>query len=449
MTRSRRALSATGALTLVATGALSLGPLVSSVSAADELGAGLGYFSLNASAPAVQGRVHDTTNCFATPAGQNGCELVLPEATSQLRNGPVGRGVAAIVWPGALAADIGSLIITASDGKVPDSARMLNDPVRAQAETNTTHETASYDAVPGTSMKATAHGAEVTADALTGSAQATPLGSFGQTRGTSSSKLTGVSTAIATAHTSAQDISIGGVVTIGSVTSDAQATTDGVTASAKGSTAVSDMKVAGIPVTVDGDGVHAMGNGPVPLQTADAAVNSALAAAGMKILLGAPSGKPVGPSVTYNAGSLIISWMPAPQADFLVTIGGANVSVDSAPAISYKPPPPFTPGGTGSASNPGTFVPGSPGTFVPGSPGIAGGTTTPNLTPGGAPDLPVTAGGEAPILASRKISLPDGLSPAFAIFGVLGSLFFMLGLRRLPDRVLEATASLCPLEENR
>ena len=455
MTRSRRALVATGALTLTATATLNFG---ATVSAGQEPGSGLGFFALSASAPAVQMLLHESSFCYATPAGQNGCELVLPEATSQLQNGPLGRGVAAIVWPGALAADIGSLIITASNGQVPDSARQLNDPVRAQAETGTTHETATYDSVPGTSMKSTAHGDKVTADASVESSQANPASSFGKTTGSSAVTLTGASTAAAVAHSTVQNVSLAaGVVKIDGVVSDASATTDGTTAKAKGATKVSGMTVGGVPVTVDGDGVHAMGGAsPLPLQTLQTQVNAALSQAGLTILMGPPTVHVEGASTVYKAASLIVDWTPpappapAPNQHFssTFTLGGANVSVNSAKAFGYTPPP-FNPGGAVGPANPGTFVPGSPGVSLPGSPGLNGGTTTPNLTPGTSPVTPVTGGSEAPILASRKISLPDGLSPVFAIFGVLGSLFFMLGLRRLPDRVLEATASLCPLEENR
>lgn len=453
MTRSRRALAATGALTLVATASLNLG---SNVFADTDPGSGLGFFALSASAPAVQEVIHESSFCYATPAGQNGCELVLPEATSQLQNGPIGRGVAAVVWPGALAADIGSLLITASNGQIPDSARMLNDPVRAQAETGTSHETASYTSVPGSVMKATANATKVTADASVDSSQV-PTGTFGKTTGSSSTELTGVSSAAAKAHSTVQNVDVGGVVKIDSVISDAMATTDGVKATAKGATKVTGMTVGGVPVTVDGDGVHVQGGAsPVPVQTLQAQVNSALSNAGLTILMGAPTAHTEGARTLYKAASLIMVFepppgpAPLPNSHFSDTIafGGAYVSVNSANASGYTPPP-FTPSG-GTPGGTGTFVPGSPGVTLPGSSAIPGGTTTPSILPGTSPvTAPGTGVVQAPVLASRKISLPDGLSPAFAILGTLGSLFLMLGLRRLPDRLLEAAAPLCLLEENR
>lgn len=446
MTRSRRACAATGSATLLSTAVLAFGPGIAPVSAEAAPGSGLGYFSLAARATGVQARIREPNFCFGSAAGQNGCELVQPEATSTLRNGPLGKGVAAIVWPGALAADIGSLIITASDGQVPAEARMLNDPIRATAETNTSHETASYDSVPGTSMHASAKAQKTTADASVESSQVTPIGSFGKTTGSSMVELTGPAEAKATGHSKASDINLGGVVKIDSVTSDVVATTDGTTGKATGKTVVSGMTIANQPVTVDGDGVHVAGNSPLPLQVAQAAVNTALANAGMKILLGPPASHVDGASVDYTAGSLVIFWAPQAGNEFTVTLGGASVSVDSAPALADFVPP--ATGGT--TDQPAVQQPVAP--VVSGITGIV--DSAPPPTVGGAPTVdPVTAPDtgvvEAPVLASRKVSLPDGLSPAYAILGTLGSMFLMLGLRRLPDRLLEATPSLCLLEENR
>lgn len=447
MTRSRRACAATGSATLLATAVLAFGPGIAPVAADTTPGSGLGYFALAARATGAQVRIKEPNFCFGTAAAQNGCELVQPEATSTLRNGPLGKGVAAIVWPGALAADVGSLIITASNGQVPDQARMLNDPVRAVAETNTSHETASYDSVPGTSMHATAKAQKSTADASVESSQVTPVGTFGKTTGSSVVELTGPSQATASGHSKASDINLGGVLKIDSVTSDVVATTDGTTGKATGKTVVSGMTIAGQPVTVDGDGVHVAGNSPLPVQVAQAAVNTALAGAGMKILLGPPASHVDGAGVDYTAGSLVVFWEPQAGNQFTVTLGGASVSVDSAPGLADFVPP-ATGGGT--PEQPAVQQPVT--APVSGITGIVG--SAPPPTVGGAPTVdPVTAPAtgvvEAPVLASRKVSLPDGLSPAYAILGTLGSVFLMLGLRRLPDRLLEATPALCLLEENR
>ncbi len=448
MTRSRRALAATGASTLLSTVVLAFGPLTASVSAAAEPGSGLGYFALSARATGAQVRLHEPNFCFASAAGQNGCELVQPEATSTLRNGPLGKGVAAIVWPGALAADIGSLLITASDGQIPDQARMLNDPVRATAETNTDHETASYDSVPGTSMKATAKGTRSTADASVESSQVTPVGSFGKTTGRSAVELTGPAVARASGSSSASDITLAGVVTIASVTSEVVATTDGTTGKATGKTVVSGMTVAGQPVTVDGDGVHVAGSSPVPVQTAQAAVNTALANAGMTILLGPPQSHVDGASVEYTAGSLVIFWSP-PQSgsDITVTLGGASAAVDAAPAL-----PDFVPPSTPVTNEPPSVAP----PVAPPASGITGivdtapppvlGTVEPPVLPPTTDPVEVTP---APAVAARSFALPDGVSPAAIVLGLLGSFLLMAGMRRLPDRVLTPGAALCPLEANR
>lgn len=444
MSRTGRALTALGAATMLASATFSFGPQVSSATADTGPGSGLGFFSISARGIGAQVRIHEPNFCFASDAAQNGCELIQPEATSHLQNGPLGKGVAAIVWPGALAADIGSLLVTASDGKIPAEARMLNDPVRATAETHTSHETATYDSVPGSSMHATAHDDKVTADGSVESSQVTPVGTFGKTTGSSVVQLSGPATASATGHSSASGVSLAaGVVKIDSVISDAQASTDGVKAKASGKTVVSGMRVADMPVTVDGDGVHVMSTSPLPVQTAQAAVNAALSNAGMTILLGPPSSHVKGSSVDYSAGNLIIFWAPPGGNDFTVTLGGAAVSVNAAPGLADYVPPGTT------VQNPPSFVapPVSGPAPVSSITGVVG--APPPVVDGVAPPATATTVTPEPKLAARHFPLSGGLSPFFAGLGVLGSGLFMLGLKRLPDRVLAVTPPLCPLEATR
>ncbi|MDQ1374834.1 MAG: hypothetical protein QOJ09_2172 [Actinomycetota bacterium] len=412
-------------------------------SAADDPGSGFGSYALSASAPGAQLTVGEPTYCYTSPAGLQGCDGVVPIATSTLSNGPTGSATAAVAWPGALAADLGSLIITASNGAAPDQARMLNDPVRAQVRTGQTPDTVTYDSVPGATMKAVAKATITSADAHVDKLTAAGLGVFGPQTSSTTTKLSGPKTGFATATASASDITIAGVVHIGSVTSTATATTDGTTATAKGTTEVTDVTVAGVPVTVDEKGVSVRGSG-VALSTLTNTVNSALSQAGLTLLVSQPQGKPIGSAVTYNAGSLVAVFKPDPTHLFSVVMGGANVSVKAGKAFSFG-----STGGTGGfTGTTGTLPSGTTGTGgLSGSPSTTGGSTA-SATTGGTDVPPPQTLTPATSAASTK-PLYGGLSPWLGGFGLLGATLMAFGFKRLPDRVLEAVPSVCPLEENR
>jgi hypothetical protein len=93
--------------------------------------------------------------------------------------------------------------------------------------------------------------------------------------------------------------------------------------------------------------------------------------------------------------------------------------------------------------------PEQPAAFIPGRPGTAG-------TPGTVGSAPITGGGPAPALApqaiaptlaAREVPLPKPMSPVYAVLGLLGVGLVFVGMRQLPDRVLEARATHCLLGE--
>jgi hypothetical protein len=433
------------AVLLVAGIACLTGAVAPAVASSPEPGSGLGAFNLSASSPGAQFRFQEPSYCYATSAGTNGCEAIVPEAVATLRNGPIGAAISAVVWPGSLAANAGSLLITAGGSQVPDQARSLNDPVRAEAHTSAGPDTVTYDSIPGTTMKAVAKDDRTEALASLGQGAVTPLGSLGATSGHSTTALTGPSAATASAVTSIQDISLaGGLLHIGALTSQAKAVTDGTRATVTGRTVVTGASINGIAVSIDDHGVSVAGTS-LPIGTATAAVNSALQNAGMTIALGEPSGKPDGSSVTYNAGSLVVLWKATSGYTAMVVLGGANVSVASAKALDFSMPSlPFVPGGgTG-----GLTVPGTVGSGTTGGPAVGGSLSAP------APPLPTETapqtagpGAASPVLAAAKLRLPGGLSPWLVALGLAGSGLVMAGLRRLPDSVLATSTALCPLEE--
>jgi hypothetical protein len=263
------------------------------------------------------------------------------------------------------------------------------------------------------------------------------VGSYGATSVTSTAKITGVSTAESTSESVAKNLSLGpgGLISIGSVTSTARVTTNGQSTQGSGGATVSNMKVAGFPVTVDQDGVHAKGKG-VTAAAANKQINKALAQTQTQVFLTQPTQTTSITGVSYDSGCLLMSFG---NGQVLVLVGGARAIAGSSLSTPYVPPaapPPFG---------------------APAAPPVAGGTTptvatgTGALTPTGGAQLPVTAPDQpiAPQLAASGLRVPGGaLAPGWLIAALLGAGLIAFGLWRLPDRLLEQTPTPCPLGEN-
>ncbi|MGH2793635.1 MAG: hypothetical protein ACRDKG_04965, partial [Actinomycetota bacterium] len=182
--RRSPALIATG-LALLAVAGAGLGLLAPSAAAQEEPGSGFGTFSLSAGARAVKVIGPDPIIVGT-----------VPEASVQLRNGPIGYGLASIAWPGALAANAGSLLALLGNPactppnpppplppppEIPncpgipqpvlDNANALNYPIRAEARTRTDQPTVTNNSA-GAQMTSTALDDEVSADAIIGAAEA-------------------------------------------------------------------------------------------------------------------------------------------------------------------------------------------------------------------------------------------------------------------------------------
>jgi hypothetical protein len=415
-------------------------PLVTATAEDAEPGSGLGSFSLSANAPVLQVREEDPADqCSATPAGTAGCEGVVNESVSSLSNGPIGHALSSVAWPGTLAGNLGTLLVVLSGGQVPDDATALNSPVRADAHIGGPNPVVTdyppAPAPPAVHMKADAEATKVTAEATVGGAQSTPVGSIGTSTSRTATTLTGVSAAQATAHSEVHDVTIAGVLHLGSITSDATATTDGSVAKASGHTVVTGATVAGVPVSIDENGVTVQTqNLPFPQQATDA-VNTALAGAGMTIALSQPHGTPSGASVTYDAGSLVLFWQQQPGRALSAVLGGAQVSVTSSPGFSFG----GTTGGTTGGGLGGT-VGGTTGT-----PPLTG-SVTPGTLPGTGQPPSVVPPGPVVVPDNRALTgpLPKGVSPWLGGLAVAGAGLVMAGLRRLPDRVLVVNPTSCP-----
>src|SRR5205807_9516117 len=156
-----------------------------------------------------------------------------------------------------------------------------------------------------------------------------------------------------------EDVNLGaGVIKIGSVTSTAQATTNGTTASSTGRTVVHDMTIGGQHAYVDESGVHIGDQGQPANAVADEIANSALSGAGFKFFTSKPQSHQAGASADYTAASLYVLWQTS-GGTWTYSFGGARVSVTSAPGFDFtlpggeEVPGEITPLPDGSVTSPG------------------------------------------------------------------------------------------------
>jgi hypothetical protein len=390
--------------------------------ASEQPGSGLLGYTLSAQSSGLQ-VIEDRPDATTHPEGDG----EVPQSVATLVSGPVGYALSSIAWPGALAGNAGSLLVLAGVPLPPDVAAALNDPVRAETRTGGQSDVRN-DEVNGASMHASVVPGKVVADATVDGGEQGRTAGLGSTA-TKSVVTLATSDATTTADSTAKDLSLAaGVVTIGSVVSHATAKTDGRTATASGTTVVNDLRVAGIPVTVDEHGVTV---GPQSSPVDAAAVEQAMQQLGMTLLLSKPSTTRSGGSVSYDAGSLIMVWTP-PNAPTTITVllGGSRVSASANPADpAVAPPgttaPPVTsPGGTGQLP----VVPGSPITPVD-VPPATGGTPQSPVVPGAQPLA------EAPLLVGHSAPASSYLLAGLAALLLLGALL------RFPSMVLVPPAA--------
>jgi hypothetical protein len=290
----------------------------------------------------------------------------------------------------------------------------LNWPVQVSAQSSSGPPTVTNTTIPGTVMSATATPANVLADAVIDASSNAAVGGVGHSEGQAHVQETGPAAALAEAKSVVHDISMtGGQVTIGSVSSTAQGTTDGVHATATGRTVISDMKIAGIPVTVDGTGAHASG-GTVPFGSATQTVNDAIAKMGLTIAVSSPITNSRGGTISYDAGGLVLSWAQG----VTVSLGDASVQLAA------------TPGQTASALAGPSALPAS-------APALARSGSAPLSTPSAAAPRNLAT-------QTAGFRLPGGLSAAWLVLALLGCAAMTVGISRLQDKLIDpATVAAC------
>lgn len=407
-------------------------------------GSGFGSFSISATAPGFQAS-EDRLAAAAHPEGEG----EIPESIAQLQTGPQGYALSSVAWPGPLVANAGSTAQLLNLGLPSSTTENLNEPIRAEARTGSGPPTVTNNAYPGTTMTASAAADDVEADATTaGAAGPAPQTKSGNTETSSSAKLTGPTGAEATATSTVQHVSLaGGVVTIGSVRSSAKAGSVAFKPYTSGGTTVFDLRVGGQPAYLDETGLHLGSSGPgVPVNAiASQLAQQALAGAGMKVAVSQPTTHTDGSRVSFDAGNVVFFWSPpnSQGETFTATFGGASAAVTATQGFGTGALPDAATSATGGGSAPAAVTPDAAGPVPSSGPALLASPVGPALPTKGRGSSPTVR--LSPALAAAPLRLPRGLAPALPVLVLLGSALIAFGLRRLPDRVLEAPATTCPL----
>jgi hypothetical protein len=438
-------------------GAATLGSGVAGLAAAQASGAavgsGLGAVDVTATASGVRAPMY--SNSGEDVAGE------VPWATSSMQTGGVTHSLTSVYWPGDTGGHGGdTLYLLGTPCIVPNPAGVLpvqppcvyqppqpppstyqplNDPYKAEAQSGR-GKGADDNGGQGVTMRAVAHDIDASATTTMDGSIAPSSGSqFGKTTVTTNVREVGSNTVVIDATSVLHNVSLGGgAITIDSVSSVAHAVSNTAQATGTAHTTINGMKIAGVPVTVDQNGVHVAGQGG-PLPPVDQ-LNQALAQSGFQVFVAKPSKQVKGAAITLDSGSLVLLQTNsqyvhnANDTSRMLVLGGAALQANTGKGfgglgnISIPPPPASS---TGTTGTPGTA--GTPGT--PGTPGTAAVTETGTS--------PVVAG--TPSLAAHSSPLPGGIPAGWVVLTVLGAALVAVGLRRLPSEVLTSTGPSCAL----
>jgi len=410
-----------------------------------------------------QSAAHGVQFFDADPANGNQ-EGEVPLAQASLANGPVGLGLATVAWPGPLAGNAGSLLLVLQPGckdplpnpgptcPLPSQASALNYPVKAEAHSGQNPPTDTYTATPGLALTATAKADTVDSDATLQNATGDP-GTFGPTHVHSNATLAGDSGS-AESSTLVQNLSlVNGLIKIGSVTSNAKATTNGASSDGTATTTVTGMTINGVPASIDGSGLH-IADQAVPLTgVINQTAQQLLAQAKVTMQLSAPTKQVNGPTASVQAGSLIIVWDQG-GAVWSMTIGGASATVTAAPggADALGDLGSLDTGSDSGSSLAGDTSNASSGfsTAASGGNSTGGGLGSLAAAPAAAPKAAPKAAGKATSLGNAQpISHGRPISTGSVVLALLAAALLAVGLHRLSTSVLaEPVGAGCPLAEN-
>jgi hypothetical protein len=366
-----------------------------------------------------------------------------------------------VAWPGATAANggqllslvfpgpAGSVVPDAVTGLVQGEAALVIYPIRAEARSGTNPD-ASYNQVPAADLTAHADANRVEGVAQVKGADQPGGATYGTMRSDSASTLSN-NQAKAVATSTVNNIALaGGAVKIASVTSTAQALSDGTTSTTGGGTTVADMTIGGQRAYFDQTGVHAGSAGQPVNAAADQILNQALASFGMKTFVSTPQSQTTGPTGSYTAGSLLFTWDPPSnpsQNVITVTLGGARVAVNATP--SFESGATTDTGAAGTDTGAGAVAaPAGSDTGAAGSSDLAGSTPLGGAAPATGTGAPGGQAQPSGTVGISPVAFFGGIGSAWIVLTVAGAVLAALGARRLADDLLTGrTATSCPLDD--
>jgi hypothetical protein len=355
-----------------------------------------------------------------------GVSLDVPQVRSALTTGGVGAGLASIAWPGDIGGNGGDALLILEPSFPASIAKLLNDPVKAEAHSTGTRH-AINKSLPGTVMESSATHSLVTASSQT-QAALPGLGSLGAFSGSSSSRLVGPHTVRAVAESAVTNLNLaGGVIKIGSLVSHAVVVSNGKTAKGHAATTVAGVTIAGIPVTIDHDGIR-LATTVVPTDAVTKLLSTTLKALKLHTTFTKTLVTHDGGFASYDSGALVLSYRPN-NSNYSITLGRASAQVNATPSLL----------GDGLGTTPPASTGTSTGTTGSTSAGGVGSTALPS---GGVDVGPSSDGssGLAPQIAkaASDILLAGGPTGAM-VFGLIVAVIASgLLLPRIAGRFLDA-----------
>jgi hypothetical protein len=456
----------------------------------------LGGFTITSLAEAVTAQYEQPN--FPLPATPS-LEFDEGYASTSDNSGPTGTATASSLYPGQVVANAGPELSLLVPGVPLPPAPVW--PAQAASEYPQTPNTANTDEA-GVNMdtQSTANGNTASAtlgdDAPTGgSSGSTPTAPSGSGNPlASTSSLVGVGTMSATSSSSAPSTTatadatatdsgvslLGGFVTIGAVTSTATASSDGTTGKLTGSTQIENMAIAGVPVTVNANGIQADGNA-APLSLPISTINTLLGELGISMSVNNATDTDNGPSasrslqgltftidlktldsaanqfaslfpssftsqlpvalpddqqLTLELAALQVSSTASPPftADTGNTGSGSSAGATDSSSSSGGSSPSFT-GNTGTAATAGSFTgdSGSGSSFEP----TGSSSSSPSGTSGAGPSV------QSALPTSAITPAFKGIGAALVLLGILAAAALALAYRRVDDAARVLGSSSC------
>ncbi|HVT64936.1 MAG TPA: hypothetical protein VHD81_07270 [Mycobacteriales bacterium] len=419
------------AVGIVAIGVAAVAPLTTTLQAGATPGSALG--AVNVHAVAVGLRIP-----FYEHQGED-AQAEIPYAMSDLGGGGVAHALTTFFWPGGTGASLGSTLGVLAQGKIPQNVLdMLNDPFKAEAPTTQGDEKVSLSQ-PGFIMQALAQPTHVNSSSALGLSN---LANFKNNAGPLVSSTTniafkGADTVVGDASSTLTDIAVG-PLSIGSLVSAVHATSNGKHATGTATTNIVGAKIAGVPVILGHDGIELAGQSALPasvVKTLNKTVNSALAAAGLKIYVTKSSKLAHGAEVSLQSGELIVMLNKAGyksganDTGLVLELGGASITANA----------------TGGYVAPVLPTPSSSTLPTSGSDSTTGSQPLPDTSTGTMVTSPPNP--PAPVVAEKPLSMPGPLSSWWVVLGVALAVLFSYLMSLLPGRAFAAAAAGCRLEE--